>query len=127
MSKLTSDQIALVEQYEDNTLEELYDLIGNLATEYGDASVRDVYVVGWPNVFERGQKLVKDVRDAICKSRNKLDRFLVAKREKLEPILWAGSIADIILSLGVTGGVPPLAIAVALGKLGDRSLSKLCK
>ena len=127
MSEMTPDQVALVGQYQRCTLEELYDLIGNLTAEYGDEATRRTYVLGLPNVLERGKTLVEDTRAAICSSRDKLGELVGARRDQLEPILWAGSIADVVLAVAVTHGVPPMAIAVALGKLSNRTIAKLCE
>ena len=60
MSQMTPDQVALVRQYEGYDLEELYNLIGNLAAEYGDEATKTTYVLGLPNILERGKKIVED-------------------------------------------------------------------
>jgi hypothetical protein len=126
MAQLTSEQAALVKQYEEFGLDDLYNLLGNLAIEYGDKETQQTFVLGIPNVHESGKRILLHVRSVCCKSREKIEAVILSNKEAIEPIRWAGEIADIIVALKVTGGIPPLTLAVALGKLCNRTLSKLC-
>lgn len=126
MTKLAPEQIELVEGYEQYSLEELYNLLGNQIDQYGEEAVQREYVLGLPNTFERGRQFVEDVRSAICKSQDKIQHWIETNPDRLDLISWAGEIVDIILSVTITRGIPPWAIAVVLGKLCNRTLDALC-
>lgn len=126
MPEITVEQLELIKQYEEYDLDELYNLIGNLAAEYGNPEAQSIYVLGLPNVWERGKQIVGDVRSAICRARGELQGIAVAKDEALQSAKWATVIIDVTLAVTVTAGIPPFAIAVALGKLTNRTISKLC-
>jgi hypothetical protein len=127
MTELTSDQKNLVEQYQHYSLEELYNLVGNQADEYLTGAEKDRYVLGTPNVFTRGKQIVEDTRKKICERRKELERLGERiKREVLDPIAWVATIADFIFETKILAGLPPIAVAVALGRLCEWSLVKLC-
>lgn len=126
MTKLTPELIELVEGYEQYSLEELYNLLGNQIDEYGQEAVQREYVLGLPNAYERGHQFVEDVRSAICKSQDKIQHWVETNPDQVDLISWVGQIADIILSVTITHGIPPWAITVALGKLCNRTFDELC-
>src|SRR5262249_46207799 len=126
MLTLTDAQKQLVADYEAFDLEDLYNQIGNRIAESKSDVLLQRYVLGTPNVHDRGARVVADVRAAICAQRERLERLILDKRDVLEPLDWAATIGDVILSLTVTAGIPPWAVASALGKICNRTLSKLC-
>ncbi len=126
MAQITEEQIGVVTEYEDYSLEDLYNLIGNQVAEQNDPDLNRRYVFGTPNVFERGSNIVRDVRASLCQSHERIEELIAMHQDIIEPIEWAATIGDVILAVTVTHGIPPWAVAVALGKLCNRTLSKLC-
>jgi hypothetical protein len=126
MTELTEPQKELVLRLENYDLRNLYNLIGSAAAESGDAAVRKRYVLGTPDLHERGARIVADVKSSVCASRERVEQLIRDHGDTLEPLKWASTIADVVLALMVTPGIPPLAIATALGKLCNRTLSRLC-
>jgi hypothetical protein len=126
MRALTDDQKHLIESYEQYDLDNLYNLIGNTVAGTASIELRQRYILGTPNVRERGARVVADVRAAVCEKHERLTELLKEKQDVLDPIGWAATIADVILSHTVTAGIPPWSVAVALGKLCNHTLSKLC-
>lgn len=130
-SALTAEQAELVNRYASYSESELYNLIGNLCDEYGNAGTREQYSLGVPNVFQRGKAFVGDMRvkvaAVVCPQHQRINQYLTAKKDSLQPVEWAGVLIDVGLSVTVTGGVPPLAVAIAVGKLCNYSVGTLCK
>ncbi|MBV8717836.1 MAG: hypothetical protein JO020_29130 [Chloroflexi bacterium] len=126
MAELTSEQQALVETYLNYTDDELNDLIGNLSAEYGDAQSRQEYVLGIPDARERGVRIVADLRQALCERRAAMRDWAELNKERLAPLQWVRMIVDILIGHEYTHGIPPIALAMALGRLCDYSLVRLC-
>ncbi len=126
MRHLTDHEKKLVETYEAYELDDLYNLIGNALAETASGELRQRYVLGTPNVLQRGARVVTDARAAICAERERLEKLIEDNRDTLDPIDWAATLVDVILSLTVTAGIPPWTVACALGKLCNRTLSRLC-
>ncbi len=110
MPELKKDQIELVTRYEAMSLDDLLNLVGNLAAEFGTAETTSRYVLGMPNVFDRGSQIVADVRTALCKRRAEAAAFLTARKSALEPLEWVAGLVDILVAWKLTGGIPPIAM-----------------
>ena len=127
MIELTSDQQKLVKHYESFDLEDLYNLIGNQADEYLSGPDKQRYVLGTPNVFKRGNRIVEDARQKICEHRQGLEKAgAMIKGNVLDPIAWVSTIIDYIMDLKILAGMPPIAVAMAMGHVCSWSLAKLC-
>jgi hypothetical protein len=126
LAKLTDAQQRLVLRYEDYSIDDLFTQIGKEAAENGNAAVQERYVLGTPDVHNRGRRIVEDARSSICSNRTYLEQLARKHHESLEPVKWVGEIMDVVLAVTVTYGVPPITVAMALGKLCNRTLSKLC-
>ena len=124
MNKLTPNQKEMIERYQDYDLDDLYNEIGNALARTTDSELNRKYVLGTPNVRERGAKVVRDVGAALCDQRARLEKLLSDNKEILEPIDWVATIGDAIISLKI--GIPPWSTACALGKLCNYTLAKLC-
>ena len=126
MRELTNEQKKLVELYLGYDLEDLYNDIGNTIGKTTNDKLVQRYVLGTPNVYDRGTRVVADARSAICKERERLEKILRENQDVLNPIDWAATIGDIILALTLTAGIPPWSVACALGKLCNYTVSKIC-
>jgi hypothetical protein len=126
MTKLTEAQRQLVLHFEDYSVKSLYSLIGSAATESGNATVQQRYVLGTPDIDDRGSGIVAEVRKKVCESRVQLNRMAKDHEDVLGPIEWVSVILDVVVAATLTWGVPPIAVATALGKLCNRSLARLC-
>jgi hypothetical protein len=126
LAKLTDAQQRLVLQYEDYSIDDLFTQIGKEATQSANAAVQERYVLGTPDVHKRGRRIVEDARSSICSNRTRLEELARKHQDSLEPVQWVGEIMDVVLAVTVTSGVPPITVAMALGKLCNRTLSKLC-
>lgn len=127
MTELTADQKRLVRQYETYNLEDLYNLVGNQADEFLVGANRQRLVLGTPNVFKRGEQIVGEVRKGICERQNELRELGKAiKSNVLDPIAWVSTIVDYIFNLKILAGLPPIAVAMALGHICNWTLTKLC-
>jgi hypothetical protein len=126
MRELTDQQKTLVERYTDYDLEDLYNEIGNTIAKSSNNELIQRYVLGTPNVHDRGARVVADVRAAICAEHKRIEKIILDNQAVLDPIDWAATIGDVILALTLTAGIPPWSVACALGKLCNYSLSKMC-
>lgn len=128
---LTDEQRNAIDLYSTYSDDELYNLVGNLCTELGNDEVRQGYVLGAPDVFQRGlayaRSMATRTAEIVCPSKDRLDRFIQSKQHVLEPFEWVSVLLDTGLSIKVTGGVPPLAVAMAIGRLANFSLDVLCR
>jgi hypothetical protein len=48
------------------------------------------------------------------------------KKNVLDPIAWVSTIIDYMMDLKILAGLPPIAVAMALGNVCSWSLEKLC-
>jgi hypothetical protein len=126
MPDLTDQQKKLIERYVDSNLEDLYNDIGNSIERSSNKELVQRYVLGTPNVYDRGARVVADARAAICAQRERLETLIRDNKDVLEPFDWAATIGDVILALTVTAGIPPWSVACAIGKLCNYSVSKIC-
>jgi hypothetical protein len=126
MRELTNRQKELVERYLAYDVEDLYNDIGNTIGTSSSNDLVQRYVLGTPNVHDRGARVVADVRTAICARRERLERIIRDNQDVLSPIDWAATIGDVILALTITAGIPPWSVACALGKLCNYTVSKMC-
>jgi hypothetical protein len=126
MTELTEAQQQLVLHFEDYSVKSLYSLIGSAATESGNATVQQRYVLGTPDIDDRGSRIVDEVRKKVCQSRAQFNQMVKNHEDALGPIEWVSVILDVVIAATLTWGVPPIAVATALGKLCNRSLTRLC-
>jgi hypothetical protein len=72
-------------------------------------------------------RMMSQLKEGICGSYEQLNKIITVHEHELRVIEWAGSLADVIIALKLTGGYPPYLIAVTLGKLSGWSLERLCQ
>jgi hypothetical protein len=134
MTELTSEQQRLIVSYSSYDEQELLNLLGNQLTELGSESAREAFVLGTPNVMERGRKYLAQtapqIAAKICPIRqsiaDKIAEFRKQHPDAIDPLAWTATLLDMGLR-HFTAGVPPITVAVTLGKLCNYSVEKFCQ
>jgi hypothetical protein len=122
----------IVEHYLTYTLEDLYKGIGGYADKFLTGADREDYVLGVPDMRERGERIVEAYRREICERQTRFDLEVSAELAGgpvLEPVQWLHTVTGYMLGFRIFNGMTidaVDAVVMTLGRMCDWNLYTLC-